>query len=384
MADVKLSNIKKSYGNTPVLHGIDLDIKHGEFVVLVGASGCGKSTLLRLIAGLEDISSGELCIGEQQVNSLPPAQRGIAMVFQSYALYPHMTVFKNMSYGLKIAGKGKDFIDAKVREAARILHIDHLLERLPRELSGGQRQRVAIGRAIVRDPNVFLFDEPLSNLDAALRVKTRVEIGKLHQELGATIIYVTHDQVEAMTLGDKIVVMNQGRVEQCGTPLELYQHPATRFVGGFIGSPKMNFIDGKVAAIGSDHIEIQLSNGCRSRACVEAGDLKVGDSVTLGVRPEHIEERSDAGTLLSGDVSLVERLGEASFIYMTLGDGTEMVVRGSGESTVTTCERIEVSFAPHNAHVFDSNDRALRRLKPGNVHSTAQLAQLKAVGQETL
>ncbi|MFC6673222.1 ABC transporter ATP-binding protein [Marinobacterium aestuariivivens] len=383
MADVKLDNIKKSYGDVPVLHGIDLDIKHGEFVVLVGASGCGKSTVLRLIAGLEEISSGTLEIGNRVVNRLPPAQRGIAMVFQSYALYPHMSVYKNMSYGLKIAGKSKADIEAKVREAAKILHIDHLLDRLPRELSGGQRQRVAIGRAIVRDPNVFLFDEPLSNLDAALRVKTRVEIGKLHQELGATIIYVTHDQVEAMTLGDKIVVMNQGRVEQCGTPLELYQHPTTRFVAGFIGSPKMNFLDGKVAEIGNGHVEIQLGNGCRSRACVETGTLKIGDPVTLGVRPEHLLESAGAGTVLVGDVTLVERLGEASYIYMTLADGSEIVVRGSGDSTVTTGERIEVSFAPRNAHLFDADGRSLRRLEAGNVHSTAELAQMKTVGQES-
>ena len=392
MADVQLKNIKKNYGDVEVLHGIELDIKHGEFVVLVGASGCGKSTLLRLIAGLEDISSGELSIADRVVNNLPPAKRGIAMVFQSYALYPHMSVFKNMSYGLKIAGKNKADIREKVEEAARILHIDHLLDRLPRELSGGQRQRVAIGRAIVRDPNVFLFDEPLSNLDAALRVKTRVEISKLHKELGATIVYVTHDQVEAMTLGDKIVVMNEGRVEQCGSPLELYQHPKTRFVAGFIGSPKMNFIEGKVSALDSEYLEIKLSNGTITQAYVESQELAVGDSVTIGIRPEHMEEGSGAGgaldgkvnlegkVVLEGKVTLVEQLGEASFIYLQLDDGTEMIVRASGESTTTIGERIKICFSSDSTHVFNQNGQAMRRLKAGNIKSHAELARLKAVG----
>ncbi|OMH33883.1 ABC transporter ATP-binding protein [Motiliproteus sp. MSK22-1] len=380
MADVQLKNIKKNYGDVEVLHGIELDIKHGEFVVLVGASGCGKSTLLRLIAGLEDISSGELSIADRVVNNLPPAKRGIAMVFQSYALYPHMSVFKNMSYGLKIAGKSKADIREKVEEAARILHIDHLLDRLPRELSGGQRQRVAIGRAIVRDPNVFLFDEPLSNLDAALRVKTRVEISKLHQELGATIIYVTHDQVEAMTLGDKIVVMNEGRVEQCGSPLELYQHPKTQFVAGFIGSPKMNFMDGRVSAINSEYLDIKLSNGTITQAHVESADLAIGDSVTIGIRPEHMQEGTDAEMVLEGQVTLVEQLGEASFVYMQLDDGAEIIVRASGESTTTIGERIKVCFSPVSAHVFSQSGQAMRRLKAGNVKSHAELARLKAVG----
>ena len=379
MADVKLNNIKKSYGNVNILHGIDLDIKHGEFVVLVGSSGCGKSTLLRLIAGLDEITEGELQIGSELVNDLPPAKRGVAMVFQSYALYPHMNVLKNMSYGLKIAGKDKDFIREKVEQAAKTLHIDHLLKRLPRELSGGQRQRVAIGRAIVRDPKVFLFDEPLSNLDAALRVQTRVEIGKLHQELGATIIYVTHDQTEAMTLGDKIVVMNEGRVEQCGTPLALYQHPKTQFVAGFIGSPKMNFIAAKIQKIEADHLVLRLSTGAITKAFVDVAGCNLDDNVTFGIRPENLSEEADLSERLCVNVSLVEQLGEASYLYLSLDDGTEMVMRTSGESTTTIGESIEICFDPSNVHVFNADGLALKRQRAGNTKSPAELARLKAI-----
>ena len=378
MADVKLNNIKKSFGDVPVLHGISLDIKHGEFVVLVGASGCGKSTLLRLIAGLEEISSGSLEISGREVNHIAPAQRGIAMVFQSYALYPHMSVFKNMSYGLKVKGEGKDYIAEKVREAANTLDIGHLLERLPRELSGGQRQRVAIGRAIVRDPHVFLFDEPLSNLDAALRVQTRVEIGKLHKKLGTTIIYVTHDQVEAMTLGDKIVVMNDGLISQAGTPLELYQHPCNQFVAGFIGSPKMNMLAGKVVAIEADHLLVELSDKTQSKAYVDVTTASIGDAITLGIRPEHIEEGLEQETTLSANVSIIEQLGEATYLYLTLADGSEIVMRGAGESTTTFSEQINVSLKPENVHIFNSEGIALRRTKAGNTKSPTQLAALKA------
>src|SRR5882724_3194995 len=247
MADVSLRNISKSYGKVEVLHGVSLEVKDGEFVVFVGPSGCGKSTLLRIIAGLEEITKGELYIGGRLVNEVPPADRGIAMVFQSYALYPHMTVYKNMAFGLKFAKTNKDETDRRVREAAEILQLTPYLDRKPRDLSGGQRQRVAIGRAIVREPSVFLFDEPLSNLDAALRINTRIEIAKLHRSLKATTIYVTHDQVEAMTLASKIVVINQGVIEQIGAPLALYHRPANLFVAGFIGSPRMNLVKGKVA-----------------------------------------------------------------------------------------------------------------------------------------
>ncbi|OZG74500.1 ABC transporter [Hahella sp. CCB-MM4] len=363
MADVKLNHIKKSYGKVDVLHGIDLDIKHGEFVVLVGASGCGKSTLLRLIAGLEEITAGELIIDNKVVNHLDPARRGIAMVFQSYALYPHMSVFKNMAFGLKIAGQGKRAIREKVEEAARILQIDHLLDRLPRELSGGQRQRVAIGRAIVRDPNVFLFDEPLSNLDAALRVQTRVEIGKLHKDLGATIIYVTHDQVEAMTLGDKIVVMNAGRIEQCGSPLELYRYPQTQFVAGFIGSPKMNFIQGTVDQVATEYLALTLKDGAQVKAYVDTSEVQKGQQVTVGIRPEHLFEGRDLASSLTGEVKLVEHLGEVTYIYMNLADGTEVVVRGEGESEIRVGDKLEASFAPESVHVFNMNGKAMPKVR---------------------
>jgi ABC-type sugar transport system ATPase subunit len=379
MADLKLIDVKKSFGNVPVLHGINLDIKHGEFVVLVGSSGCGKSTLLRLIAGLDEITSGSMQIQGEQVNELAPAKRGIAMVFQSYALYPHMTVLKNMSFGLKVTGQDKAFIKEKVEQAAKTLDIDHLLDRLPRELSGGQRQRVAIGRAIVRDPKVFLFDEPLSNLDAALRVQTRVEIGKMHKKLGATIVYVTHDQVEAMTLGDKIVVMNGGRVEQYGTPLELYQHPSTKFVAGFIGSPKMNFISGKVKAIEADHLVLALSDGSTTKAFVDATSCNLDDVVTFGVRPEHLSEMQTPSNGLQATVTLVEQLGESSYLYLKLDDGTELVMRTSGDSTTTIGEKIEIGFNAADGHVFNSDDLALKRLKAGNTKSPAELAKLKAL-----
>jgi len=290
MASVSLKNISKRYGNNePVLHNINLDIEHGELVVLVGPSGCGKSTLLRVLCGLEDISSGELRIGDDLVNDLPPAERGIAMVFQSYALYPHMTVYRNMAFGLKIHGANKADIDKRVRDAAKVLHIDHLLERLPRELSGGQRQRVAIGRAIVREPRLFLFDEPLSNLDAALRAKTRIELARLHRDLGATMVYVTHDQVEAMTLGDKIVVLSEGHVQQAGTPLTLYQQPANRFVATFIGSPTINLLPARVIEVLDAGVRLQLGNGSKVLATVDGSRLQVGETVEVGLRPEHCE-----------------------------------------------------------------------------------------------
>src|SRR3954468_8995971 len=279
MANVRLSNISKSYGSSQVLHGIALHIADGELVVLVGPSGCGKSTLLRMICGLEAISAGELRIDDQLVNDLPPAQRGIAMVFQSYALYPHMTVRGNMAFGLKIHGADKKQREARVLAAAKALHIDHLLDRRPRELSGGQRQRVACGRAIVPEPRLFLFDEPLSNLDAALRVKTRIELARLHRELAATMVYVTHDQVEAMTLGDRIVVMHEGRIQQAGSPLELYEHPANRFVASFIGSPPVHpapAITPSCAAIGA---RLEVHAGSVVDVAVDAARLAPGQPV---------------------------------------------------------------------------------------------------------
>ncbi|PUA18583.1 ABC transporter ATP-binding protein [Glaciimonas sp. PCH181] len=377
MANVSIKQLRKSYdGKQDVLAGINLEVEDGEFCVLVGPSGCGKSTLLRMLCGLEDITDGELSIGNQVVNHLPPAERGIAMVFQSYALYPHMTVYKNMAFGLKVAGADKAAIDQQIRHAAGILKIDHLLDRLPRELSGGQRQRVAIGRAIVRKPRLFLFDEPLSNLDAALRVQTRLEIAKLHRQLAATIVYVTHDQVEAMTLGDKIVVMNDGHIQQSGTPLTLYQQPANLFVATFIGSPKMNLFHGLVTAIEADYIKVQLDGGQEVTANVAVteanGNVRIGDAVTLGLRAEHILENATGSEVFSGTVNIVEHLGEANFIYVTLKNGQDIVVRGDGNHTVRIGENITLSAASSAFHVFDTNGNALRRIKPGNMISSKQ------------
>ncbi|PHV40103.1 ABC transporter ATP-binding protein [Janthinobacterium sp. BJB304] len=373
MAHVSLQQLSKSYdGRTNVLAGIDLDIRDGEFVVLVGPSGCGKSTLLRMLCGLESISHGTLSIGGKVVNDLPPAERGIAMVFQSYALYPHMSVFRNMAFGLKIAGAGKDDIARRVRHAAAILKIDHLLERLPRELSGGQRQRVAIGRAIVREPQLFLFDEPLSNLDAALRVQTRLEIAKLHRQLNATIVYVTHDQVEAMTLGDKIVVMHGGHIQQAGTPLELYQQPANRFVAGFIGAPMMNFFEGKVIAAEEDGVRVALASGQEITALVDPAGLRAGDAVTVGLRAEHILENGDGGARFQGVVSLVEHLGEANFIYLSLDNGQELVIRGDGNNRVPLGQPFTVSAASSAFHLFDAQGVARTRRQPGNLISSKQ------------
>ena len=373
MAHVSLQQLTKSYdGHSNVLAGIDLDIRDGEFVVLVGPSGCGKSTLLRMLCGLESISHGTLSIGGKVVNDLPPAERGIAMVFQSYALYPHMSVYRNMAFGLKIAGASKEAIARRVRHAADILKIDHLLERLPRELSGGQRQRVAIGRAIVREPQLFLFDEPLSNLDAALRVQTRLEIAKLHRQLNATIVYVTHDQVEAMTLGDKIVVMHGGHIQQAGTPLELYQQPANRFVAGFIGAPMMNFFEGTVLAAEEDGVRVTLASGQEITALVDPAGLRAGDAVTAGLRAEHILENSDGSARFQGVVSLVEHLGEANFIYLSLDNGQELVIRGDGNNRVPLGQPFTVSAASSAFHLFDAQGVARTRRQPGNLISSKQ------------
>jgi ABC-type sugar transport system ATPase subunit len=376
MARVSLKNISKSYGsNPPVLHNINLEVEHGELVVLVGPSGCGKSTLLRVLCGLEDISSGELRIGDDVVNDLPPAERGIAMVFQSYALYPHMDVYRNMAFGLKIHGATKADIDQRVRDAAKVLHIDHLLERLPRELSGGQRQRVAIGRAIVREPRLFLFDEPLSNLDAALRAKTRIELARLHRDLDATMVYVTHDQVEAMTLGDKIVVLSEGHVQQAGTPLTLYQQPANRFVATFIGSPTINLLPARVIEVSDAGARLQLGNGCKVLATVEAAQLQVGETVEVGLRPEH-GEVLPAGvapgtddTALDAEITLVEHLGESNLLYLKMDDGQELIVRGDGDAEVRLGDSVIVRAAPSALYLFKADGSACTRLNPGNMRS---------------
>ena len=293
MAKLKIKNLKKSYENEQIIHGVNLEIKDGEFVVFVGPSGCGKSTLLRLIAGLEEITEGEISIGDKVVNEIAPSKRGVAMVFQNYALYPHMNVYKNMSFALRQARMNKDEINRRVKNAAEILQISDFLLKTPRSLSGGQRQRVAIGRAIVREPDVFLFDEPLSNLDAALRVNTRLEIARLHKRLGTTMIYVTHDQVEAMTLADKIVVLNNGKIEQIGSPIELYENPLNMFVAGFIGSPKMNFLNSKTL---TKNISTIVKGAKRE-------DI-------IGIRPEHLLKTTYTNSIISARLDLIENLGE--------------------------------------------------------------------------
>jgi multiple sugar transport system ATP-binding protein len=369
MADVVLSNIRKSFGEVEIIHGASLEIKDGEFIVFVGPSGCGKSTLLRLIAGLEEVTAGEVKIDGKVCNDLPPAERGIAMVFQSYALYPHMSVFDNMAFALKLAHLDKAQIRERVLRAADILQIREYLERKPKALSGGQRQRVAIGRAIVREPKVFLFDEPLSNLDAALRVQMRIEISKLHAELKTTIIYVTHDQVEAMTMADRIVVLNKGQVEQFGEPLELYSHPRNLFVAGFIGSPKMNFLAGTLDEAGEQTAKVSLGGDLSVTAKVDARAGKKGDKVTLGVRPEHLSlasgEAAPGTSRIPGEVVLVEHLGEQTLVYARVAASEELVtVRVNGISRAKKGATLELA-APHGSfYLFDASGAAFRRLEP--------------------
>ena len=343
MASITLSELVKAYGDTEVLHRVHGQINDGEFVVIVGPSGCGKSTLLRMVAGLETVTSGEISIGDRMVNDLEPADRDIAMVFQNYALYPHMSVRQNMAYGLKIRKISKSEINRRVEEAADILEIRDYLDRKPRQLSGGQRQRVAMGRAIVRDPQVFLFDEPLSNLDAKLRVQMRLEIRKLQQRLGVTSIYVTHDQVEAMTLGDRLMVLNGGYVEQFGTPIELYDRPATRFVAGFIGSPAMNFLPAKASGGVLD-----LGNGAR----ISGGENTSGE-VTLGVRPEHLTADDD-GTI-KVTVSLFEHLGANTLLHGNLeGTDTDIVASLPGHVTADAGSLMRFSAPKDLLHIFDT------------------------------
>jgi sn-glycerol 3-phosphate transport system ATP-binding protein len=343
MAEVSLRGVRKSYGGSvEVIRGIDMEIADGEFVVMVGPSGCGKSTLLRMVAGLERITGGEVAIDGRVVNQLEPKDRDIAMVFQNYALYPHMTVYANMAYGLKIRRLSKDEIDKRVQHAARTLEIHALLDRLPRQLSGGQRQRVAMGRAIVRDPKVFLFDEPLSNLDAKLRVQMRVEIKKLQRQLGVTSIYVTHDQGEAMTMGDRLIVMNKGVAEQIGTPIDVYAAPATLFVAGFIGSPAMNFLETKVEADGT----LKLDG---SRLTPQAR-LEPGRPVTVGIRPEHLAP----GGGFDIEVELVELLGADTLVYGRLSDGNALVIRLPGTQVPKAGDRMPIDAETGAWHLFDT------------------------------
>jgi multiple sugar transport system ATP-binding protein/alpha-glucoside transport system ATP-binding protein len=344
MSGLTLRDVKKRYGEVQVMHGVDLDIEDGEFVVFVGPSGCGKSTLLRMIAGLEEISDGTVAIGDQVVNDVAASKRGVAMVFQSYALYPHMTVYKNMAFGLKQAKTDPAEIDRRVTAAAEILQITDYLDRSPRNLSGGQRQRVAIGRAIVRDPEVFLFDEPLSNLDAALRVQTRLEIARLHQRLKTTMIYVTHDQVEAMTLADKIVVLRDGRIEQVGSPIELYERPANAFVAQFIGSPKMNFFSANDLASGAT-------------ACLRR---EVAASEQVGLRPEHLTVSSGDDVVVEGRLELVENLGEYALVHLVSGQGVEFIAKTEKPPAAAKGETIGFTIKPELAHYFDA-DSGLRK-----------------------
>jgi len=347
MSGVQLKKIIKKYDDLQVIHGIDLEIKEGEFCVFVGPSGCGKSTLLRMIAGLEETTAGEMFIGDRNVTTADPAERGISMVFQTYALYPHMTVEENMGFGLKMNKVDKAEIKRKVGEASRILKLDDYLSRKPKALSGGQRQRVAIGRAIVRGPEVFLFDEPLSNLDAELRVEMRVEISRLHNEIGATMIYVTHDQVEAMTLADKIVVLRDGRIEQVGSPLELYNNPDNKFVAGFIGSPGMNFLEGVV-----DNQNVRIPALDNSIIALDLALPASGTKVLVGVRPQDITLKTGAGELR---VDVTEELGGVSYIYLQTPTQERIVVEARGESATRYGAAAQIHFESDKVMLFDLN-----------------------------
>ncbi|MFK7867228.1 MAG: ABC transporter ATP-binding protein [Alphaproteobacteria bacterium] len=356
MTALRLSNLCKSYGTVEILHDVNLAIDEGEFVVFVGPSGCGKSTLLRIIAGLETITKGTLEIDAEVMNDAPPSKRGISMVFQSYALYPHMSVYENMAFGLKLAQKGKQAIHNAILEAARMLQLEPYLERLPKALSGGQRQRVAIGRAIVRNPRIFLFDEPLSNLDAALRVATRIEISQLKESLPkTTMIYVTHDQVEAMTLADRIVVLNGGRIEQVGSPMELYHRPNNIFVAQFIGSPAMNMLAGVIEAIGDDGV-IALSNQQKIQCSIQAG--AVGDAVQIGIRPEDCLEcdAGDQNCFLSSTISLEERLGEVTlFHFRDYAPCPSFIAKLVGDASHLRHDTIALKIDSDKLHVFNAD-----------------------------
>ncbi|TYR33064.1 sn-glycerol-3-phosphate ABC transporter ATP-binding protein UgpC [Mesorhizobium microcysteis] len=364
MADLLLKDVRKAYGNLEILHGINLDIKSGEFIVFVGPSGCGKSTLLRTIAGLEDITDGRLEIAGDLVNDVPPSKRGIAMVFQSYALYPHMTVYDNMAFGMKIAKASKAEIDERVKQAAEILQLTKYLDRLPKALSGGQRQRVAIGRAICRNPKVFLFDEPLSNLDAALRVATRIEIAKLKESMPeTTMIYVTHDQVEAMTLADRIVVLKDGYVEQVGSPMELYCHPGNLFVAQFIGSPSMNILPATIERAGSP-TAVRLAGGTVAHVPTATPKDAEGSAISFGVRPEDLSIATDAdgGVLFEGRIDYLEQLGEVQLLYVDVGrNGEPLVAKLPGSTPIERGSTIRLTADVGNLHIFDGEGRSFAR-----------------------
>lgn len=368
MASVTLKNVYKRFGSVEVSRDINLEIEDGEFVVFVGPSGCGKSTLLRMIAGLEDISDGDLYIGEQRVNDLPPMDREVGMVFQSYALYPHMNVAENMGFGLKLQKRPAKTIRERVEAVAHTLQLESLLERKPKDLSGGQRQRVAIGRTLVREPKVFLFDEPLSNLDAALRVQMRIEISKLHQRLRSTMIYVTHDQVEAMTLADKIVALDLGSVGQVGKPLELYHYPATRFVAGFIGSPRMNFLPATVSAVEDRQTTLSLGEHGQLTIPVDGRKLSIGEPVELGIRPEHILTSREADLVLESQITVVERLGYQTLVHADVaGIDETLTLRVDGSENPQQGGKLPLGIPAGRCHLFRQDGSACRRLvaEPG-------------------
>ena len=353
MAQVHLRGVRKSYDKLEVIHGVDIEIADGEFIVIVGPSGCGKSTLLRMVAGLERITGGTIAIGDRVVNELEPKDRDIAMVFQNYALYPHMTVFQNMAFSMKLAGAPREAMEQEVQKAAKILGLEQLLHRFPRQLSGGQRQRVAMGRAIVREPAVFLFDEPLSNLDAKLRVQMRLEIKRLQRELGVTSIYVTHDQVEAMTLADRLIVMNAGVADQIGTPMDVYERPASVFVAGFIGSPAMNFLAGKVVE-GSRSIELAGTGAVRVVLPIGLATTAAGGTpVAVGIRPEHLHPAADGP--LEFEIELAEPLGADTLLHGRFGEAREVVtVRQGGHILARPGEKLRFKADPGHLHLFDS------------------------------
>ncbi len=358
MANINIQNINKYFGKVHVIKDISLDIKSESFTVLVGPSGCGKSTMLRMIAGLEEINSGTISIDGQIVNNLPPKERDIAMVFQSYALYPHMTVFDNMAFGLKLEKRSNDEINERVNDAAKILQIQDYLDRKPKQLSGGQRQRVAIGRAITRKPKVFLFDEPLSNLDAALRVQMRVELAKLHDQLNATMIYVTHDQTEAMTLANDIVVLDQGIVSQKGTPMDLYNSPKNLFVAGFIGSPKMNFIESSVISKNSNSSEVDILGSGKLSIPKVLSNISEGDKIKIGIRPEHLEINQISDVVWEGKVFVVEKLGSGTFLYLEK-DGEPLVVQTDGDTKIKVGDTIKVGINSSRCHIFNEKGSSI-------------------------
>ncbi|AVJ19554.1 maltose/maltodextrin ABC transporter ATP-binding protein MalK [Serratia sp. MYb239] len=362
MASVTLRSVYKAFGEAVISRDVNLTIDDGEFVVFVGPSGCGKSTLLRMIAGLEDITSGDLLIGERLMNEVPPSERGIGMVFQSYALYPHLSVADNMSFGLKLAGASKAQIGQRVNQVSEVLQLAHLLDRRPKALSGGQRQRVAIGRTLVAEPEVFLLDEPLSNLDAALRVQMRIEISRLHKRLRRTMIYVTHDQVEAMTLADKIVVLDAGRVAQVGRPLELYHYPANRFVAGFIGSPKMNFLPVKVTAVEPQQVQVELPNRQWVWLPVDGERVEAGANMSLGIRPEHLLPSGESDVQLSGEVQVVEQLGHETQIHIQIpAIRQNLVYRQNDVVLVEEGATFAIGLPLQRCHLFREDGTACQR-----------------------